>query len=409
MAAVTQPDLESIVLVLGATASAAILSRVSRRLVLPTVVVELALGIAIGPEVLDWATPDPYLQFLSRLGLTMLFFMAGLEVIERKVPRVALERGTLGWGVSLAVAMVAGYALHALGMDASGWLVGIALTTTALGTLVPILSDAGLLGRPIGSAVLGTGVAGEFWPIVVASVFLTGTYGAGTEIVLLALFGIVVAVGATAALRARPPRLIRTMQETLHTTGQAAVRVSLLMLGGLVLLASDSGFDPVLGAFSAGIVVGLALDSPGGEGHVVRARLEGIGFGFVIPIYFVVTGMGFDISSLLSPTGLALAALFLVLLVIARGASAVFWARDLNGRETTALALLGATGLPLIVAITDIGVDRGAIEPQLAASLVGAGMLSVLVLPLLAVALVGRETAPSTPGKAIRTEELEEL
>ena len=409
MAAVTQPDLESIVLVLGAAALAAILARVSRRLVLPTVVVELALGIAIGPEVLDWATPDPYLQFLSRLGLTMLFFMAGLEVIERKVPRVALERGTLGWGVSLAVGMVAGYALHALGMDASGWLLGIALTTTALGTLVPILSDAGLLGRPIGSAVLGTGVAGEFWPIVVVSVFLTGTYGAGTEIVLLALFGIVVAVGATAALRARPPRLIRTMQETLHTTGQAAVRVSLLMLGGLVLLASDSGFDPVLGAFSAGIVVGLALDSPGGEGHVVRARLEGIGFGFVIPIYFVVTGMGFDISSLLSPTGLALAALFLVLLVIARGASAVFWARDLNGRETAALALLGATGLPLIVAITDIGVDRGAIEPQLAASLVGAGMLSVLVLPLLAVALVGRETAPSMPGKAIRTEELEEL
>ena len=409
MAAVTQPDLESIVLVLGAAALAAILARVSRRLVLPTVVVELALGIAIGPEVLDWATPDPYLQFLSRLGLTMLFFMAGLEVIERKVPRVALERGTLGWGVSLAVGMVAGYALHALGMDASGWLLGIALTTTALGTLVPILSDAGLLGRPIGSAVLGTGVAGEFWPIVVVSVFLTGTYGAGTEIVLLALFGIVVAVGATAALRARPPRLIRTMQETLHTTGQAAVRVSLLMLGGLVLLASDSGFDPVLGAFSAGIVVGLALDSPGGEGHVVRARLEGIGFGFVIPIYFVVTGMGFDISSLLSPTGLALAALFLVLLVIARGASAVFWARDLNGRETTALALLGATGLPLIVAITDIGVDRGAIEPQLAASLVGAGMLSVLVLPLLAVALVGRETAPSMPGKAIHMDELEEL
>ena len=129
---------------------------------LPTVVVELALGIAIGPEVLDWATPDAYLQFLSRFGLTMLFFMAGLEVVERKVPRQALKRGTLGWGVSLAIGMVAGYALYALGMDASGWLLGIALTTTALGTLVPILSDAGLLGRPIGPAVLGTGVAGEF-------------------------------------------------------------------------------------------------------------------------------------------------------------------------------------------------------------------------------------------------------
>ncbi len=199
------------------------------------------------------------------------------------------------------------------------------------------------------------------------------------------------------------------MQETLHTTGQAAVRVSLLMLGGLVLLASDSGFDPVLGAFSAGIVVGLALDSPGGEGQVVRSRLEGIGFGFVIPVYFVVTGMGFDIDSLLSPTGLALAALFLMLLVFARGASASFWARDLSRRETTGLALLGTTGLPLIVAITDIGVDRGALTPQLAASFVGAGMLSVLFLPLLAVALVGREAAPGTHSMPILVEELEEL
>jgi Kef-type K+ transport system membrane component KefB len=404
---VTQPNLNWLVLVLAASALAAILSRVHRRLVLPTVVVELALGIAIGPDVLDWARPDAYVQFLSKIGLAMLFFMAGLEVVEKKVPRRALRRGTAGWFVSLVLGMAVGYTLHALGLDASGWLLGIALTTTALGTLVPILSDAGLLSLPVGSAVLGTGVSGEFWPIVVISVFLTGTYGATTEILLLVGFGLVVVAGAATALRARPPRIVRVIQETVHTTGQAAVRLSILTLGALVLLAHDSGFDSVLGAFAAGIVVGLALEGPGGE--LVRARIEGIGFGFLIPIYFVVTGMTFDIDSLLTTKGLACAALFLGLLVVVRGASALLWRRELTRRETAGLALLGATGLPLIVAIVDIGTSRDAITPQLGASLVGAGMISVLVLPLAALAVIGKTGRPATAAVPLLTEELEGL
>jgi Kef-type K+ transport system membrane component KefB len=403
-----QAHLNWLVIVLAASATAAVLSRVHRRLVLPTVVLELALGILIGPEALDWAEADAYITYLSRIGLAMLFFMAGLEVVEKKVPRRALQRGTAGWFVSLVVGVALGITLHVLGLDASGWLIGIALTTTALGTLVPILSDAGLLARPVGAAVLGTGVSGEFWPIVVISVFLTGTYGATTEILLLIAFGLVVAGGAYTALRARPPRVVRVIQETIHTTGQAAVRLSLLALGALVLLAHDSGFDPVLGAFAAGIVVGLALATP--DGAIVRARIEGIAFGFLVPIYFVVTGMTFDISSLLTAKGLALAGLFLALLVVSRGASALLWARDLEPRETAGLALLGATGLPLIVAIVDFGTERGAITPELGASLVGAGMISVLVLPLLAMAVIGRVgTSPAVPEGPAAAGELEEL
>ncbi len=406
-AAPPQPHLNWLVIVLAASALAAIVSRAHVRLVLPTVVVELVLGILIGPDVLGWAGADAYITFLSKLGLAMLFFMAGLEVVEKKVPRRALERGAAGWFVSLAVGLALGVVLHELGLGAAAWLVGIALTTTSLGTLVPIVSDAGLLERPIGSAVLGTGVAGEFWPIVMISVFLTGTYGAGTEILLLIGFLLVVAAGAATALRARPPRVVRVIQETIHTTGQAAVRLSLLALGALVLLANDSGFDSILGAFSAGIVVGLALDTP--EGVVVRARIEGIAFGFLVPIYFVVTGMTFDLDAFLSPTGLALAALFLALLVVARGASALLWVRDLRQRETVALALLGATALPLIVAIVGIGADRGAITAKVAASFVGAGMISVLVLPLLAMAVLGRDGAPASSVGGAMAGDLEEL
>ena len=213
------------------------------------------------------------------------------------------------------------------------------------------------------------------------------------EVLLLLAFAALVALAAAFALRARPPRLVRILQETLHTTGQTAVRLSIFLLAALVLLAIEVGFDFVLGAFAAGLIVGLALDTP--EGRPVRMRLEGIGFGFLIPIYFVVTGMNFDLDSLLTSTGLALAALFLGLLLVARGTPSLLWRRELGARRTLSLALFGATALPLIVAIVDIGMDRGAIAADVGASLIGAGMVSVLVFPLVATRLAGASTRRS--------------
>jgi Kef-type K+ transport system membrane component KefB len=169
------------------------------------------------------------------------------------------------------------------------------------------------------------------------------------------------------------------------------VRLSILLLVALVLLASDVGFEFILGAFAAGLIVGLVLDSP--NGRVVRMRLEGIGFGFLIPIYFVTTGLTFDTDSLLSARGLALAALFLVLLLVARGVSALLWLRELGSRSTASLALFGATGLPLIVAIVTVGTQEGAIKSDVGASLIGAGMTSVLLYPLLGMAVARARTA----------------
>jgi Kef-type K+ transport system membrane component KefB len=210
-------------------------------------------------------------------------------------------------------------------------------------------------------------------------------------VALLVALGAIVSRAAYRALRARPSRGVHGLQETVHTTGQAAVRLSMVVLAALVLLANDVGFDFVLGAFAAGLVVGIALDGPDGQG--VRLRLEGIGFGFLIPVYFVVTGMDFDLDSLLSGTGLALAGMFLGLLLVVRGTSALLWLRELGPRRAFGLALFGATGLPLIVAIVQIAGDRGAIEPDVGASLVGAGMISVLLFPLLATRLVDDSTA----------------
>jgi Kef-type K+ transport system membrane component KefB len=401
---VTAPDVGSLVLVLLASTLAAIAARLHHRLLLPTVVVELVLGILIGPEVLDIADSDAYIEFLANIGLVFLFFFAGLEVIEKRVPRRELALGTAGWAASLAIGLTLGGVLHEAGLEAEGWLLGVALATTALGALVPILSDSGLLTTPLGRAVLGTGVAGEFWPIVVISVFLTGVYGAMAEVLLLIGFGALVALAAAAALRARPPRVLRILRETVHTTGQAAVRLSVFLLAALVLLANDVGFDFVLGAFAAGLVVGLAVETP--EGEFVRMRLEGIGFGFLIPIYFVVTGMDFDLDSLLTARGIGLAALFLALLLVVRGVSSLLWLRRLGPEQTIRLALFAATGLPLIVAIVGIGTERGAIDANVGASLVGAGMISVLVFPLLAT--IGEQDSstvePVSPAAAEPTE-----
>ena len=392
---VTSAQLRSLTLVLVASAAAAFLARIGPRLVLPTVVVEIVLGILIGPEVLGWATEGAYIQFLANFGLALLFFFAGLEVVEKHVPREAIARGSLGWAVSLALGIGIGYLLQLAGLGAEGWLVGIAISTTALGTLVPILSDSGILPTPLGTAVLGTGVAGEFWPITIMSVFLTGIYGAAAEIALLFLFGAVTIGTAFVAMRARPPRLVGIIRETLHSTGQAAVRLSIALIAALVLLAHDVGFDFVLGAFAAGLIVGLVLDNP--EGGVVRMRLEGIGFGLLIPIYFVATGLTFDLDSLLTASGLALAALFLVLLLVVRGTPALLWLRDLGPRGTASVAFFGATQLPLVVAIVGIGADRGAIDADVGASLIGAAMVSVLVYPMIAGAISGTEDwAPDT-------------
>jgi Kef-type K+ transport system membrane component KefB len=388
------PDLVSLALVFCAAAVATIVSRLSTRLILPTVVVEIFLGILIGPDVLDIAKSDQYIEFLSQFGLVFLFFLAGIEVIHSAVPRRLLARGSVGWGISIALGAAAGFALEAAGVPASGWLLAVALATTALGTLVPILSDAGVLPSPLGQNTLGAAVAGEFWPIVVISLFLTGAHATTASIVLLFGFGLVVAGAAGIAVHFRPPRIISIARETVNKSGQLAVRLSVALLAVLVLLADELDFDFVLGAFAAGLIIGLVTQ--GETGEQVLPRIAAIGYGLLIPVFFVVTGMDFDLDGFLTRAGLALAGIFLALLLVTRGSAALLSARELGTRGTASLALFSATGLPLIVAVIEVGEERGEIDTHVAAALVGAGMTSVLLYPLLALFLARRPAPVSS-------------
>jgi Kef-type K+ transport system membrane component KefB len=388
-----QPDLLSITLIFCAAALAPIISRLTPRIALPVVVVEILLGILIGPEVLDIAKPDPYIQFLSAFGLVVLFFLAGIEVIHSGVPRSLLARGSLGWGISIALGAVLGFSLEAAGVGASGWLIAVAIATTALGTLVPILSDGGVLHSPLGQNTLGAAVAGEFWPIVVISLFLTGTHATVASIILLIGFGLIVAGAASLAIHYQPPRIIRIARETVNKSGQLAVRLAVATLALLVYLADELDFDYVLGAFAAGLVVGLVTQGPTGE--QVLPRFWTIGYGFLIPVFFIATGMEYDLDGLLTAEGVALGALFLVLLLVTRGTAALLSVRELGARGTMSLALFSATGLPLIVAVIEVGEERGTIDSDVAAALVGAGMASVLLYPLIGL-LVARSAKGAT-------------
>jgi Kef-type K+ transport system membrane component KefB len=395
-AALTQ-ELRSLLVIVFVAALAPLVAELPTRLRAPVVVAEIVFGILIGPEVLDFAQPAGLVPFMSNLGLIFLFFLAGLEVDLPRVRGRPLRLGGWGWAFSAALAIAIAAALKEAGFVVDGLLVGIALCTTAIGTLMPILRDAGELDTPFGPFVLAAGAAGEFGPLLLMSVFLT-TDEAPLEVILLLIGFLLVSLAAAGiALRARPPHVITTIERTMRTSAQLALRLSLAALFGLAYLAYRLGFDVILGAFAAGLVVGLV--TKGEEAEELRLKFEGIGFGFLIPIFFVVTGMNFDLDALFSSVSAVLRLpLFLALFLVVRGLPALlFYRGTLSAQDRTPLALYSATALPLVVAVTTIGVETDRMSTENAAALVGAAMTSVLVFPLVALTLRRRSRALPAP------------
>ncbi len=374
---------------------APILAKCAGRLAIPGVVVEIVLGIVIGPSVLGLAHPSGVITALASMGLSFLMFLAGLELDLSLVRGRPLRLAISGWIISLLLALAVASALVLMGTVLDAVVIGLALTTTALGTLLPILRDAGLFEGPFGTRLMAIGSVGEFGPILVVGMVLDGR---NPEITSALLLVFVIAAVAAAALAARPhpPAVVRFLHQHVNSSAQLPIRVAMLFIVGLVLLAFKLGLDVLLGAFAAGIVVRLFIQ--GEDTEVVQGKLEAIGFGFLVPVFFIVSGMQFDLRALLAnPATLALVPLFLVLLLGVRGTPVLLLYRgDLPQRQLLPLALFSATGLPLIVVITTIGVAEGRMRTVNAAALVAAGMLSVLLYPALAKMLLRR--GASVPG-----------
>lgn len=399
-------DTDSFFVIVTIAAFAAItVAAVPSRFAPPVVVVELLLGIVVGPQVLDLAGTDSFIEFFSNLGLGMLFFFAGYEIDFERIRGRPLKLGAWGWLLSIALAYGIGGALAAAGIVLSFLYTGSAMATTAIGTLIPILRDNGELKTKFGTYLLAAGGIGEFGPILLVTLVLSTTNPLHESAILIAFVAMALAmalVSVKLAWRGWP-----ALERTFETSSQLAVRITVVLVFGLVLLASKLGLDVLLGGFVAGMIVRLALK--GHELQVFESKLTAVGFGFFVPFFFITSGIEFDLGALGSVTALLKLAMFFCLFLIVRGAPAMLLYRNvLQTRQRAALAFYSATELPLVVAITTIATETGHMKTSTAAGLVGAAMLSTLVFPFVGRALLERaaaagETGP--PGAALPTRE----
>ena len=356
----------------------------------PQVVLLLLGGIVIGPSALDVAHPDQ-IELLSDLGLGFLFLFAGYEIEPRILGSSLGRRSIASWITSLGIAIGAVTILYEADFVSAPVPIAIGLTTTALGTLLPMMRERGV-GGGLRDAVLANGAVGELAPVLGIALVL-GAYSSWIE--LLAVIG-VSALGwclIVLARRSHGTRVHQLVLQTAHGTGQTALRWTMVILVGLLLITSHFGIDSVLGAFLAGFVLrNWAGDDV--EMHV-ETKLDTIGYGLFIPLFFVVSGMNLDLKSIEQQPARLL--IFFALLLVIRGLPTLFFFSGLlPGRERLQLMFLTSTTLPLLVAVTTVGVQDGHMRPENAAALVGAGMVSVALCPLIGIRLLGRG-APTAP------------
>lgn len=389
-------DTDSFFAIVVVAAFAAILvAAVPKRFAPPVVVLELVLGIVIGPEVLDLAHSDDFVNFFANLGLGMLFFFAGYEIDFERIKGRPMELGAFGWGLSVLLAYGIGGALAATGIVVSFLYTGSAMATTAIGTLIPILRDNGELKSRFGTYLLAAGGAGEFGPILLVTLVLSKDNPLHEAAILLGFVALAIALAVASvryAWRGWP-----ALERTFEASSQLAVRVTVVLIFGLVLLAGKLGLDILIGGFVAGMITRLALK--GHELAVFESKLTAVGFGFFVPFFFVTSGIEFDLAALGSAEAVAKLVMFFVLFLVVRGIPAMLLYRSvLKARDRAALAFYCATELPLVVAITTIAIDEGHMRTSTAAGLVGAAMLSTLIYPFVGMAL-RKDASDEEPGR----------
>jgi len=392
-------------LVIVATAALAglIVTILGPRVAIPVVVVEILLGILIGPQVAGIAKLDPATNFFGNLGLGMLFFFAGYEINFERIEGEPLKLGTIGWVLSLVLAYGIAGALEAGNIVVSGLYTGSAMATTAIGTLIPILRDAGELRTRFGPYLLAAGAAGEFGPILLVTLVLSTGHPLHEALILVFFVALAVATGVLAvrtAWRGWP-----LLERTFETSSQLAVRLSVVLVFGLVALATQLGLDLLLGGFVAGMITRLALR--GHELDIFESKLTAVGYGFLIPFFFVTSGMAFNLDQLVTnPVALLKLPMFVALFLVVRGVPALLlYRRVLPMRDRTALGVFCATELPLVVAITTLAQNVGEMRASTATALVGAAIISTLVFPLVGLRLRrDRPQEPEEPPGALAAE-----
>jgi Kef-type K+ transport system membrane component KefB len=364
-----------------------------RSFAMPVVVLELFGGILLGPQVLG-LHPSEFVDFFSDLGLGLLFFFAGYEIDIERIRGRPFWLGLGGWGISLVLAYTLGGLLALAGVVLSLLYTGSAMATTAIGTLIPMLSDAGELKTRFGTYLLAAGAVGEFGPILLLTLILSTQSTVHNGLILIAFVALAVVVAVFAVRSAG--RTVPLLERTMESSSQLAVRWIVVLVFALALLAFELGLDLLLGGFAAGLITRQTLT--GRELPAFDTKLKAVAFGVFVPFFFVVSGMKLDVQALFeSVSGVAKMVMFVGLFLIVRGVPAMLLYRaELGRRDRFALALMCSTQLPLVLAITTLAASTGHMRPSTAAALVGAAVLSTLFFPAAALRLRGDSAAEAS-------------
>jgi Kef-type K+ transport system membrane component KefB len=383
------PSLDGLLIVVAAAFAAPFLLGLAPGLRIPAVVLEIVAGIVLGPSVLGWVEVDQTIEVLATLGLGFLLFLGGLEVDFARLRGPVLRLTAGGYALSFAIALIVSAALGAGGLVQTPLLVAIALGSTSLGVLIPVLKDSGRTESSLGTLVIAGASIADFAAIILLSLFFAGEGGPGATLVLLGgLLGLALTVFGVVRGAQRSMRIRADLQRLQDTTAQIRVRGALVLLVGFAAAAQRLGLEVILGTFAAGAILSLADPDRAMTHPDLRRKLEAIGFGVFIPIFFVTSGVRFDLGAL--GGSLEMVPLFLLALLLVRGVPALLYTRLLDRRETVVAGLLQATSLPFLVAATAIGHELGLIDAGEAAALIGAGLLSVLAFPAAGLALLRR-------------------
>jgi len=358
---------------------------------IPQVVIFLVGGVLIGPHGLGVAETSN-IQLLANIGLGFLFLLAGYELDPALLRQQPGKLAAGGWLISAVLAVLAAAGLTAAGYIKDYVPVGLALTTTALGTLLPILRDNDMLAGRFGQHVYAAGAAGELFPILIIAVFLTQR-GHFVALASVALVGALAIALSAVPWLTRSSTVHRIIREGQDATGQTTLRWAVVLLFLLLAIASRFGLDVVLGALLAGIVLRAWTRRFNMDTEGLEHKFDAVGYGIFIPIFFISSGMSLDVKAI-SQDPLRLLIFFGLLLIVRGLPSLLVYRSALAARQRVEMTFITATTLPLLIALVEIGQRDGVMLPATAAALVGAGVLSVLVFPLVAVGL--HRSAPLT-------------
>jgi Kef-type K+ transport system membrane component KefB len=391
------PSFSNLLLVMAVAFAAPLVLGLFPRVQLPSVVLEIVAGIVIGPSVLGIAEVDQSVQVVATIGLAFVLFLAGLEIDLSKLRGPVLKLTGAGFVLSFAIALVVALGLKAAGLVDTPLLVAIILCATSLGVLVPVLKDAGEISSTFGQLIIAAASIADFGAIILLSIFFSGEGGTGSTLLLLgALFvlGLVVCLVARGAEQSM--RIRMDLLRLQDTTAQIRVRGAVALLVGFAAIAEELGLEVILGTFIAGAIISLVDRDEVMTHPAFRLKLEAVGFGFLIPAFFVTSGIRFDLDALTaSASNVLMVPVFLAALLVVRGIPAIVYRRALDGRHTAIAGLMQATSLPFIVAATAIGMQLGLIDAAGSAALIGAGLLSVLIFPVAALTTLRRNPWPN--------------